>query len=105
MDASISKSLFIFSWISSSDAASRVNFQEFAEAKDNFVNLLSEFSGGGQDDSLAVGRLGINKLEDTDSESCSFACSGLSLGNGVFFVDDWKNSLLLNDGGFFETER
>ncbi len=60
MDATILESLSILSGISASDTASGIDFDELAETKDDLVDLLSQFSGGGQDDSLALWRLGVN---------------------------------------------
>lgn len=104
LDSSFFKDFSVFSGVGSSDAASGVDFKELTEAEDNFVDLLSKLSGGGQDDSLTVGGLWIDGLENTDGESSGFACTGLGLGNGVLLVDNREDTLLLNDGWLFETE-
>ena len=52
MDAAIFKSLSVFSGVSASDAASGVDFNELTEAEDDLVDLLGEFTGGGENDGL-----------------------------------------------------
>lgn len=60
MDSSILKSLSVLTGVSATNAAASVNFYKLTEAEDNLVNLLSEFSGRGKDDGLALGGLGVN---------------------------------------------
>ena len=104
LDSSFFKDFSVFSGVSSSDAASGVDFKKLTEAENDFVDLLSKLSGWGQNDSLTVGRLWIDGLENTDGESGGLAGTGLGLGNGVLLVDNREDTLLLNDGWLFETE-
>ena len=104
LDSSFFEDFSVFSGISSTNAASGVDFEELTEAEDNFVDLLSKLSGWGQNDSLTMGGLWIDGLENTDGESGSLACTRLGLGNGVLLVDNREDTLLLNDGWLFETE-
>lgn len=75
MDATILESLPVFSGISSTDTAACIDLDELAEAENNLVNLLGKFSGWGQNDSLALRGLGIDKLQKTNGEGGCFACS------------------------------
>ena len=60
MDASTLEGLSVFTRVGATDAAASVNFDELTETEDNFVNLLSKFSSGSQDNGLALRRLGID---------------------------------------------
>jgi hypothetical protein len=104
LDSSFLQNFSVFSGVSSSNTASGVDFEELTKAENNFVDLLSKLSGWGQNDSLTVGRLWIDGLENTDGESGSLAGTGLGLGNGVLLVDNREDTLLLNDGWLFETK-
>lgn len=104
MDPAILKSLSIFTRISTTNAASGVHFDELTETIDNFVDLLGKFSSRCQYNSLAFGRLGVDKLKEPNGKGSGFACSWLCLSDGVPLADNWGDSLLLNDGWFFEAE-
>ena len=66
LDSSIPKSLTVLLRISSSNAASGVDFQKLAETEDDFIDLLCKFSGGSKDDGLAFGVLGVDALQESD---------------------------------------
>ncbi len=104
MDSSFLENFSVFSGVGSSDTASGVDFEELTKAENNFVDLLSKLSGWSQNDSLTVGRLWIDGLENTDGKSGGLAGTGLGLGNGVLLVDNREDTLLLNDGWLFETK-
>jgi len=104
MDATILEGLSVLAGVGSTDAATGVHLDELTEAENDLIDLLGKLSGWGQNDSLALRGLGINKLKETDGEGGSLSGSGLSLGDGVFLGDDGYNTLLLNDGGFLEAE-
>lgn len=55
LNTSFFKDFSVFSWISSSDATSGVDFKELTETENNLVDLLSKLSGWGEDDSLTMG--------------------------------------------------
>ena len=88
LNSSVSESFLVGTGVGAADAAAGCEFEELTEAEDDFVYLLGEFSGGGHDDGLAVGRLGFNELEDADGEGGGLAGSGLCLGDGVLLADD-----------------
>jgi hypothetical protein len=66
LNTTILKSLTILSWISSSNTATCIDFQELTETENNFIDLLGKFPSGSKDDGLAFGRLRINSLEQTN---------------------------------------
>ena len=104
MHSAIFQGLPILPGIGASDAAPGVDFDELTEAEDDLVDLLSEFSGGGEDDGLAFRRLGVDEMEQANGKGGSFAGAWLCLGDGVLFADDGDNTLLLNYGGLLEAE-
>ena len=104
LDAAISEGIPIFLGVGAADAASGADVEELTEAEDDLVDLLREFTSGGEDDGLAFWGLGVDELEDSDGKGGGFACAGLRLSDGVSFVDDGQNTLLLNDGWLLKTE-
>ena len=66
--------------------------------------LEGQFSGGSDDDCLALRGVVVDSLEGSNREGGSFSCARLGLGDDVVLVDDGEDALLLDDGGFFETE-
>ena len=104
LDAAVSEGVPVLLGVGAADAAAGADVEELAEAEDDLVDLLSEFTGGGEDDGLAFGGFGVDELEDSDGKGGGFACSGLCLSYGVPLVDDGKNTLLLNDGWLLKTE-
>lgn len=60
MDASILEGLSVLAGVGATNAAASVNLDELTEAEDNLVDLLGEFSGGGEHDGLTLGGLGVN---------------------------------------------
>lgn len=55
MDAAIFKSLSILFGVSSTNAATGVDFEELAETEDDLVDLLCELASGRENDGLAFG--------------------------------------------------
>ena len=104
MDATIFKGFSVFSGVSASDATPCVDFNEFTEAEDDFVDLLGKFTSGGKNNGLAFGWLRVNQLEQTNGKGCGFAGTWLCLGNGILLGDDGGDPLLLNDGWLLEPE-
>lgn len=75
LDAAILECIPILLGVSSSNAATSVDVDELAEAEDDLVDLLGEFSGGGEDDGLALRGLRVDQLQDSDGKGSSFACT------------------------------
>jgi len=66
LNSTILQSLAVLFRISSSDAASSVDFEELTKAEDDFVNLLGKLSGGSKNNCLAFRILGIDALKQAD---------------------------------------
>lgn len=75
LDAAAFQGLSIFPRVSSTDAASRVDFDELTEAVNDFVYLLGELSSWSQNDGLALRRFWVDQLKNSDRKCGSFACS------------------------------
>lgn len=60
-----------------------VDRHEIANGNDDFLDLLSQFTGGSEDEGLAGFDIGIDLLKDGDGESGSLSGSGLSLCNDI----------------------
>jgi len=56
---------------------------EISYSDHDFLDLLSEFASGCEDESLASLKVGIYLLETRDGKGCGFASSRLSLRNDV----------------------
>ena len=104
LNSSIPECFLVSTGVSAADATTGGDFEELAEAEDDFVYLLGEFTSRCHDDGLTMRRLGVDQLEDSDGESGGLAGSGLRLSDGVLLADDGEDAFLLDDGGFFEAE-
>jgi len=73
-----------------------------SQSEDDRLDPSPKFSSGGQNERLGLPNSVINRLEDWDRECRGFIDAGLSLGDHVSSLGDWKNRALLECGGFFE---
>ena len=73
MHSSIFQGLPVLPGIGAPDATPGVDFDELAEAEDDLVDLLGELPGGGEDDGLAFGGLGVDEVEQPGGKGGSFA--------------------------------
>ncbi len=76
----------------------RLHLEEVSESPHNFLNLLSQLTSGGQDQSLALQLIVVQTLQNASAESCSLASPRLSLLNHVQLLAEGNDTLLL-DGG------
>lgn len=102
VDSALLEAFLVFGDDSAAHAGVAHDFEELADAHDDSLDLLGELTGGGQDEGLAVGGLGVDELENTNRKGCSLAGSGLRLGDGVAALDDGKNASLLDDRGLLK---
>jgi len=65
------------------NACVALNVHEIADSDDNLLDLLSQFTGGGQDQGLALLDVGVKLLKDGDGESGGLSRSRLGLGNNI----------------------
>ena len=97
------KSFDVLSNTGSTNASVDLDSLILTNGLDDKSTLQGKFSCWGNDESLDVGRSGINSLKGSNGESTSLTGSGLSLSNGIVTLDDWENTFLLNWGWFVET--
>ena len=69
----------------------------------NFLDLLSQFTSGGKDKSLALKNRGVDLLENTNGEGGSLSGSRLGLRNGIESLNERENSPLLDSRRTLET--
>jgi hypothetical protein len=60
-----------------------LDVHEVANSDDNLLDLLSQFTGGGEDQGLALLDVGVELLENRDGESGSLSGTRLSLRNNI----------------------
>jgi hypothetical protein len=73
-----------------------LDVQVISEGDDDLLDLLSEFSGGGKNQSLTLSDSVVDLLKDTDGEGSGFSGSRLSLGNDIVVFKNRHDSPLLN---------
>lgn len=89
------KSLHVVTNAGTTNACVALNVHEVTNSDDDLLNLLGQFTGRSEDQSLALLDVGIELLENRDGESCSFSGTWLCLGNNVvtFTVLDFDRDL------------
>lgn len=60
-----------------------LNVHEVTDGDDDLLDLLGQFTGGGEDKSLALLDVGVKLLEDGDGESGGLSGSGLGLRDNI----------------------
>lgn len=99
----ILEGLHVLADAGTTNASVTLNVHEVANSDDNLLNLLSQLTGGGQDQSLALLDRGVNLLENGNRESSRLASTRLGLGNDIVALDDGHNGALLNSRRSLET--
>jgi hypothetical protein len=77
------KSLHIITNAGTTNAGMTLNVHEVTDSNDDLLDLLSQLTGWGEDQSLALLDVGVELLEDGNRESSGFSSSRLSLGNNI----------------------
>ena len=85
------------------NASMAFHVHEVANSNHDLLDLLSQFTGGGEDQSLALVDGGVDLLENGDGESGRLASSGLSLSDDIVTLDNGHDSTLLNGRGSLKT--
>ena len=114
----ILQSLHVLTNVGTTDAGVALNVHEVTDGNDDFLDLLSKFSGRGKNESLAGLEVGVDLLKAGDRECSCLASPGLSLRNDIgtlwrsilsvknlqilLTFNDWHNSTLLNRRGSLE---
>jgi hypothetical protein len=66
-----------------SNAGMALDVHEVANSDNHLLDLLSQLTGGGKNQGLALLDIGVDLLENRDGESGGLASTGLSLGNNI----------------------
>jgi hypothetical protein len=97
------ESLHVIANAGTTDTCVALDVHEVANSDDNLLDLLSQFTGGGEDQGLALLDVGVELLENRDGESGSLSGTRLSLRNNIVALDDWHDSALLDSRWALET--
>jgi hypothetical protein len=60
-----------------------LNVHEVSDSNNDLLDLLSQLTGGGEDEGLALLDIGVELLEDGDRESGSLSGTRLGLSNDI----------------------
>ena len=114
------KSLHVITNAGTTDTCVALNVHEITDGDNDLLDLLGQFTGGGENQSLALLDVGVKLLENGDGESSGFSGSGLGLSDDIVAfddirnecvnwefskptLDDWHDSASLNSGWTLET--
>lgn len=90
----ILESLHVITNASTTNACVAFNVHEVTDGNNDLLDLLSQLTGWGKDQSLALLNVGVKLLEDRDGESGGFSGTRLSLGNNIMALDDMLETLV-----------
>lgn len=79
----ILKSLHVITNAGASNAGVALNVHEVTDGNDDLLDLLSQLTGGSEDQSLALLQAGVDLLENRNGESGSLAGTRLGLCNDI----------------------
>jgi hypothetical protein len=77
------KSLHVITNAGTTDACVALNVHEVSDGNDDLLDLLGQFTGGGENESLALLDVGVKLLEDGDRESGGLSGSRLGLRDNI----------------------
>lgn len=99
----IAENLHVLTEGSTTNAGMALDLQEIANGDNDLHNLLSQLTGRGEDQGLALVDVEVDLLEYGDGEGRSLTSAGLGLCNNVAVLDDGNDSTLLDSRGALET--
>jgi len=79
----ILEGLHVLTDAGTTDTGVALDVHEVTNGDDDFLNLLSQLTGGGKNEGLALLEVGVDLLEDRDGESGSLSGTGLGLGDDI----------------------
>ena len=82
------KSLHVITDASTANACVALNVHEVANGNYDLLDLLSQFTSGGEDQSLALLDVWVELLEDGDGESGGLSGTGLGLSDNIVTLAD-----------------
>lgn len=77
------ESLHVLTNAGTTDTGVALNVHEVTDGDDDLLDLLSQLTSGGEDESLALLDAGVNLLEDGDREGGRLSGTGLGLSNNI----------------------
>jgi hypothetical protein len=77
------KGLHVITDTGTTNAGMALDVHEIANSNNNLLDLLGQFTRGGEDQGLALLDVGVKLLENGDGESSGLSRSGLGLRNNV----------------------
>jgi hypothetical protein len=95
--------LHILTNISATDTSVALDVHIVTESNDDLLDLLSELTGGREDERLSALDGHVEFLEDGDGKRGGLASARLGLGNDIVTFDNGDNSTLLDGRWAFET--
>ncbi len=114
------KSLHVITNTGTTNAGMALDVHEVTDGDDDLLDLLSQLTGWGEDQGLALLDVGVELLKNGDGESCGLSGTRLGLCDNimafaalatpdpiyafeVLTLDDWHDGTLLDGGGALET--
>ena len=79
----ILEGLHVLTDTGSTNAGVALNAHEVTDGNDDLLDLLSQLTGGGENERLALLDVGVDLLENGDGESSGLASTGLGLRNDI----------------------
>lgn len=79
----ILEGLHVLTDAGTTDTGVALDVHEVTNGDDDLLNLLSQLTGGGKNEGLALLEVGVDLLEDRDGESGSLSGTGLGLGDDI----------------------
>lgn len=100
---SVSENFLFILDVCASCAKVNLDVKVGSDALDKGLDLISQFSGWGDDHCLDVALCWFEQLEESDRESSCLSGTRLCLGNCILFLDDREDTPLLDHGWLDET--
>lgn len=93
----------VISDASSTDARVAAGVEVVTKSDDDLLDLLSQLTGWGKDESLGLQKSEVELLEDTNGEGGSLSGSGLGLSDDIASLGEREDGTLLDGRGLLET--
>jgi len=97
------ESLHVVADAGTTNAGMALNAHEVTDGNDDLLDLLSQLTSRGQDESLALLQVGVDLLKNGDGESSGLASTRLGLRNNIVALDDGHDGALLDSRRALET--
>lgn len=97
------ESLHVIAHTGSTNAGVALNVHEVTNGDNDLLDLLSQLTGGGENQSLALLHIGVDLLENGNGEGGSLPSTGLGLSDDIVALDNGHNRTLLDSRGALET--